>query len=167
MKRGLLLSVLVLVVAACSIATVSAHAGSTRSLCATAKQRGYVPDGDVCSDALTADVDGDGRGDLVLLYGRPITGAGASLRAYPETLKVVRTGGATVATRLKPAIAVPGIIAVGNVNETPGDELFIYGSWISSGAQVDVYSLYAGELVSAGAKLNFGGDSADKFGFDC
>jgi hypothetical protein len=53
------------------------------------------------------------------------------------------------------------------VNANPGDELFIYGSWISSGAQVAVYSFHAGRLVRAGTNLQIGGDSADRFGFDC
>jgi hypothetical protein len=85
---------------------------------------------------------------LVLLYSRPITGAGASLKA-----------------RLAPSIPGPGIIAVGNVNARSGDELFVRGCWI--GAEVDLYSFYAGRLVRAGGKLYIDGASADKFGFDC
>jgi hypothetical protein len=145
----------------------SDRAESRGSLCATAKRLGYVPQHDACSDALTADVDGDGRPDLVLLYARPITGAGASLKAYPGTLKVVRASGATVEVRLAPQIPAPGIVAVGSVNTIPGGELFLYTSWYSSGPQVAVYSLQAGKLVNAGVSLNFGGDSANRFGFDC
>jgi hypothetical protein len=146
---------------------VSGHADRIRSLCLKAKRLGYVPRRDVCSDAITADVDGDGRPDLVLLYARLITGTGASLKAYPETLKVVLAGGGVAQARFAPAIPGPGIVAVGNVNASPGDELFIYGSWISSGAQVEVFSFNAGKLVRAAANLQMGGDSADRFGFNC
>jgi hypothetical protein len=146
---------------------ISGRSDSTISLCSTAKRRGYVPERDVCSDALTADIDGDGRLDLVLLYARPITGAGASLKAYPETLKVVRAVGGTIQARLRPTTPAPGIVAVGNVNGRPGDELFVDTNWTSSGPQVLVYSFLAGTLVDSGATLNFGGDSADRFGFSC
>jgi hypothetical protein len=145
----------------------SSQADGTQSLCMKAKRFGYVPVHDVCSDALTADIDGDGRPDLVLLYARPITGTGASLKAYPETLKVIRASGGVVQAHFKPAIPGPGIVAVRNVNANPGDELFIYSSWISSGAQVRVYSFHAGKLIRGGANLQMGGDSADRFGFDC
>jgi hypothetical protein len=84
----------------------------------------------------------------VLLYSRPITGAGASLKAYPGTLEVVRASGGTVKARLAPSIPGPGIIAVGDVNARSGDELFVRGYWI--GAEVDIYSFYAGRLVRAG-----------------
>jgi hypothetical protein len=145
----------------------SPAADGTQSPCSKAKRLGYVPNQDVCSDALTTDIDGDGRPDLVLLYAHPITGTGASLKAYPETLKVVRASGGVVTARLKPAIPSPGIVAIANVNADPGDELFIYGSWISSGAQIEVYGFHAGTLVQAGGTLQMGGDSADRFGFNC
>lgn len=145
----------------------SSHADGTQSFCIKAKRLGYVPARDVCSDALTADIDGEGRPDLVLLYARPITGTGASLKAYPETLKVIRASGEVVQVHFKPVVPGPGIVAVRNVNANPGDELFIYGSWISSGAQVQVYSFDAGKLIRARANLQMGGDSADRFGFNC
>lgn len=146
---------------------VSSHYQSTPSLCTEAKRLAYVPERDVCSDALTANVDDQGRPDLVLLYGHPITGAGATLKAFPETLKVVGASGRIAQTTLAPSIPGPGIVAVGNVNASPGDELFIYGSWISSGAQIQVFSFKVGQLVRAKANLQIGGDSADRFSFNC
>jgi hypothetical protein len=74
---------------------ISGRTNTTNSLCAGAKRAGYVPERDVCSSALRADIDGDGRPDLVLLYAHPITGAGASLTAYPDVLEVVRADGGT------------------------------------------------------------------------
>ena len=79
---------------------ISSHSQSTQSLCTEAKRLAYVPERDVCSDALTANVDGQRRPDLVLLYGHPITGAGASLKAFPETLKVVGASGRIAQTTL-------------------------------------------------------------------
>jgi hypothetical protein len=146
---------------------ISGRSDSTNSLCVRAKRDGYVPERDVCSSALSANVDGGGRPDLVLLYTHPITGAGASLKAYPETLELVRADGRTVRARLKPTTPAPSIVAVGNVNGTAGAELFVATNWISSGPEVLVYSFRSGKLVNAGVKLNMGGDSADRFGFSC
>jgi len=147
---------------------LASHAADgTQSLCTKARRLGYVPKQDVCSDALTTDIDGDGRRDLVLLYAHPITGTGASLKAYPETLKVVRAEGETIQARLRPTTPAPGIVAVANVNGRPGDEVFVATNWTSSGPQVLVYSLLAGRLIGSGATLNFGGDSANRFGFSC
>lgn len=138
-----------------------------QGLCLKAKRLGYVPVHDVCSAALKADIDGDGQPDLVVLYARAITGSGASLKAYPETLKVIRASGGGVQIHLKPSTPGPGIVAVRNVNGNPGGELFVYSSWISSGAQVEVFSFHGGRLIRAGVNLQMGGDSADRFGFDC
>jgi hypothetical protein len=147
---------------------LASHAAdATQTMCGKAKRLGYVPKQDVCSDALTADIDGDGRPDLVLLYARPITGAGASLKAYPETLKVVRAEGGTIQARLKPTTPAPGLIAVDNVNGRRGDALFVATNWTSSGPEVLIYSFLAGNLVDSGATLNVGGDSADRFGINC
>lgn len=148
-------------------ALIPAGGKRVHSLCENAKRHGYVPGRDVCSDALRADVDGDGHPGLVLLFARPVTGTSASPKAYPETLEVVRASGGVVKTRFKPTLPGAGIVAVGKVNSEPGDEIFVYDSWISSGAQVAVYSFRAGRLVRAGPNLQMGGDSADRFGFDC
>lgn len=136
-------------------------------LCAVAQRRGYVPKRDVCSDALWADVDGDGRRELVLVYGRQITGAGASLKAYGQTLEVVRADGRLIRASLRPSIPGPSVVAVGTPGALRGAALFVAMDWSSSGPEVRVYTVAHGKLLDAGATLSMGGDSANRFGFQC
>jgi len=150
-----------------SMSSASAASPSTwvgvRDLCGLAKRDGYVPSADRCFSTLIADVDGDGRPDLVLLYGRPSSRAESGL----ETLKVVRASGGVLKAKLVATSPPPRVVAAGRVNARSGAELFVYVSWISSGANVAVFDFQTGRLVRAPVILNFGGDSASRFGFDC
>lgn len=144
-------------------AAVLARAG----LCAQAKRRGYVPPRDVCSDAFWADVDGDGRRELVLVYGRALSASGSSPRAYGQTLAVVRRHGRELRARLRPSIPAPSVVAIGRLGMSRGAALFVATDWSSSGPQVRVYSVFRGRLLDAGAALSMGGDAASRFGFAC
>jgi hypothetical protein len=178
-KRLLLLAVLIpvgLLVAPTQVAATprqyssewrSAYGNTAGTVCRAAKRHGYVPASDSCYGALRADVDGERRGELVLLYGRPPTGAGATLKAYPATLEVVRTGGLLSTVRLVPTTPDPEILTVAKVNADPGAELFTVTSSGGGTAEVAVYSFRSGRLMRADARLYFGGNSALKFGFTC
>jgi hypothetical protein len=117
---------------------------------------------------IRADVDGDGRPDLILLYGRLSHQRIGDL--YVPTsfvLKVVRARGGVVKTRIPAPEADPTILEVGHDSDEPGAQLFILVARISSGSSVEVYSLHAGRLTNAGPTLGVGGDSGAKSGFTC
>ncbi len=136
----------------------------------------YLPARSGCVIVRRADLAGDGQQDLVLLYSRlsrrhvSWTGAPASLRrmylADQSFLRVVPpTGDAVTATVAGTKSAA--ILAIAHVNGDPGDEVFIQTSQISSGSTAVVYGYRNRRLVPAGVTLAYGGDSADKAGFDC
>ena len=137
-------------------------------LCPLAPRNRYLPARSGCLTVIRADVDGDGRPDLVLLYGRLSHQRIGDL--YVPTsfvLKVVRGSGGVVQTRIPAPEADPTILEVGPVSDDPGVELFILVARISSGSSVEVYSFHAGRLIDAGPTLGVGGDSAQKAGFAC
>jgi Protein of unknown function (DUF4232) len=137
-------------------------------LCPLASRNRYLPARSGCVTVMRADVDGKGRPDLVLLYGRLSHQRTGDL--YVPTsfvLKVVRAGGGVVQVRVPAPEADPTILEVGHVSDEPGVELFILVARISSGSSVEVYSFHAGRLIDAGPMLGVGGDSAQKAGFTC
>lgn len=153
--------------------------GVETGACPLAPPNRYLPARSGCVTVTRGDVDGDGRPDLILVYshlsGRhPSDYAGArplppSLRhdfvAKAAFLKVVFANGASVSARLETRAAA--VDALANVNEDPGREIFLEIWRISSGATGAAYSFANGRLVSAGAPLGYGGDSASKAGFNC
>jgi len=137
-------------------------------LCTVAKRQQLMPARDTCVNALKADVTGDGRADLVLLYDRTRPGTGGSVEFGPYTLKVVPAGGggaleSRVASQLPPVL----FVAAGRVNDEPGVALFVQVARISSGSEVAIYSDQAGRLTRSRVTLTYGGDSTSRFGFSC
>ena len=145
----------------------ASHGDPAGVLCATAKRHGYVPAVDSCWSALRTDADGKRPGELVLLYGRPPTGAGATLRAYPATLKVVRRPGIVSTTHLAATTPDPEILTVAKLNADRGAEVFVITSSGGGTAEVAVFSFGSGGLERAKTSLYYGGNSALKFGFTC
>ncbi len=138
------------------------------NVCPLASRSRYLPARSGCVTVLRADVEGNGRLDLVLLYERLSHRRVGDL--YVPTsfvLKVVRASGGVVQTRIPVPEAAPTIVEVGHINAEPGVALFILVTRISSGSSVDVYTFDAGRLVGAGRMFGYGGDSGLRAGFTC
>jgi hypothetical protein len=131
-----------------------------------------------CVTVVRADVNGDGRPDLILVYSRlsrryPSGYAGGippSLRrefvAEAAFLKIVLANGRSVSTRLSQTRAA-AIESVAHINDDPGSETVLAVGRTSSGAAAVAYGYHDGRLVPAGVTLNYGGDSAAGGGFNC
>jgi len=128
---------------------------------------------------MRADVTGDGRMSLILVYSRLSRGhpnwfAGGttppSLQhdfvAEAAFLKIVLANGTSATARLPQARAA-WIDAISHVNDNPGGEIFLDAGRSSSGGWMLAYGYQDGRLVPAGVTLNYGGDSADGAGFSC
>jgi hypothetical protein len=126
-----------------------------------------VPAQDACVNALAADVTGDGRADLVLLYDRTHTARNGTVSFGPYTLKVIAAGGGVLESRVHSTLPPSVIVAAARVNDEPGVELFIQVARISSGSGVAIYSDQGGRLVRSNVTLTYGGDSGTRFGFSC
>jgi hypothetical protein len=136
----------------------------------------YLPARSGCVIVRRADLAGARQQDLVLLYSRlsarhvSWAGAPASLRrmylADQSFLRVVPPAGGTV-TATVAGTKTAAILAIAHVNGDPGDEVFLQTSQISSGSTAVAYGYQDGRLVPAGVTLAYGGDSADKAGFNC
>jgi hypothetical protein len=146
--------------------------GVATGACPIAAPNRYLPPRSGCVTVRRAEVAGDGRPDLTLLYSHLSHERAGQLgltRLYVATsamLRVVRARGGGATTRVDGAKAA-AIVGVADVNDDPGDELFIQVSQISSGATAVAYGFDDGRLVPAGVTLDYGGDSATKAGFDC
>jgi hypothetical protein len=138
------------------------------SVCPLARPNRYLPPHSGCVSVTRADMYGDGRSDLVLVYAR-LSDRKLGQLYVPRyfSLKVVRPGGASVRTRLKPDQSDPVILFAGRAGFDRAASVFIVNQQISSGSSAIVYSVAQGRLVPAGVSLAFGGDSADKATFAC
>ena len=85
-----------------------------------------------------ADLDGDGRADLITL-GRASAGHGV----ITATLATGRRISVTTSTV---AVTLPGLATVGNVDGRPGDELFVDSEHISTNEFIGVYTYWKGQL---------------------
>jgi hypothetical protein len=134
--------------------------------CPLAPANRYLPARVGCVTVERADVDGDGRPDLILLYAtlaRNQSGTGFVPRRF--TLKVVRASGGMLTARV-PHLENDTILRVRNVNGRPGAEIFIQEGSISSGSFARVYTFDGRRLLRAGG-FTYGGDSASRYGFVC
>lgn len=152
--------------------------------CPVAPANRYLPPRSGCVTVARADLTGDGRMDLVIVYSHlnhknaAYGGGPPQWRHYfgavDATLEVVLPGGKEIATRLTTTyrrrtypIHVATTIAVKHVSNQPGDEVFLAIGHISSGSTAAAYGLKNGHLVSAGVQLAYGGDSGLQAGFNC
>jgi hypothetical protein len=136
------------------------------TVCPLAAPNRYLPKRAGCVSVDRADIDGDGYPDLILLYGHPTTHrarGGFVTRAY--TLKILRSRGGELTKRMH-LVEPPTITAIANVNNQPGDEIFLHLGSISSGSTVGVYAFDGRRLLRVGT-FNYGGDSAVAEGFAC
>jgi hypothetical protein len=152
--------------------------GVASGVCPLAPTNRYLPARSGCVTAIRADINGDGRPDLILVYSRlgrrhPYACAGGvppsvkhDFVADAAFLRVVLAGGGAATTKVEGAPAA-AVDAVAHVNDAPGREVFLEVARISSGASAVAYGFRDGRLVPAGITLDDGGDSADKSGFDC
>ncbi len=108
-----------------------------------------------------ADVDGDGRPDLIIVFSRlgseHPSGAPclrAEFLAKAACLKVVLANGTSVCARIRAtsATTAAAIDAVAHVNDDPGDEIFREVERISSGATGVAYGLHNDRLRVARAE---------------
>jgi hypothetical protein len=133
------------------------------STCPAAPANQYLPHGVGCVTVRLADVDGDGKPDLVLLY----THANVKNFNYRFTLAVVRAAGGTVTIRVPDSDIPATINRLRNVNQSSGAEVFVHESHISTDETMGVYTFDGHRLRRAGAFLYGGSDSGIKFGFTC
>lgn len=151
--------------------------GVASGMCRLAPLNHYLPPRSGCVSVRVADVDGDGRPDLILLYSRLSNERAPSFSESPPSwrhmyvashafVRVVRASGGVLTARIPDARAT-AFDSVAQVNDDPGDELFIQVSQISSGSTNVAYSFDAGQLVPSGVLLGSGGDSGARAGFDC
>jgi hypothetical protein len=172
----------------------SAHAGTSRlfpaapstqnygvtvpTYCALAPRNRYLPAWSGCVTAEVADLSGDGRPDLILVYSRlshshvsSFSGSPSKLyQAKQAMLRVVSPEGVITTAPIptnRGGTTAAAILAITHVNDKPGKEIFLTIQQISSGAYEVAYGLHAGRLISAGVGLSSGGDSATRTGFDC
>jgi hypothetical protein len=130
--------------------------------CSAAPANRYLTSPAGCLSVRLADVDGDDRPDLVLLYTHPGVNYGVSR----FTLKVYRASGGVLTAQL-PAGDIPAtFLVLRNVNARPGVEIFVHTMHLSNGETLFVYTFAAGRLQRAGG-FTYGGDAFVQFGVTC
>jgi hypothetical protein len=133
------------------------------SRCPAAPANRYLTAPAGCLTVRLADVDGDGKLDVVLLYTEP----GGKNYVHRFTLKVVRASGGVLTTRLPEGDIPAAISRLRNVNGRPGVEIFIHFVHVSTAESVAVYSFGSNRLQLSG-ELSYGGyDAGLRFGFTC
>ena len=162
----------------------AALAGVSGWECPLAPANRYLPARSGCVTALRANVTGDGRADLVIAYSHlnhespAFPGEPRRWKHYfgaeAATLEVVLPGGRRISTRITTPyrghaypVRAAAIIALRHVSDTPGEEIFLEISQISSGAGAVAYGLQGNRLIPAGVLLSYGGDSGSQAGFSC
>jgi hypothetical protein len=130
------------------------------SRCPAAPANRYLKGPAGCLSVRLADVDGDGRPDLVALYAHPGT-------AYRFRLVVRRASGGALAARLSAADIPATIQRVRDVNGRPGVEIFIHDAHITTEEDMAVYTAAHGRLTRAGRLAYGGSDHGIRFGFTC
>ena len=139
---------------------------SAVSACPLAAPNRYLTGRVGCVTVDRADVDGDGRRDLILLYAR--LGRQRFAGWFIPTsfvLEVVRASGGVLTVRV-PHLENDVIIRARNVNDLPGAEIFVREGRISSRSFAGVYAFDGRRLHRAG-EFTYGGDSAQRYGFVC
>jgi hypothetical protein len=134
------------------------------SSCPAAPANRYLTGPAGCLSVRLADVDGDGKPDLVLLYTHP----GVQSFDYDFTLKVYRASGGTLTAQL-PAGDIPAtFLLLRNVNRRPGVEIFIHTDHISTNETMAIYT-FNGTMLQDAGKFAYGGYDIGEvqFGVTC
>ncbi len=106
-----------------------------------------------------ADVNGDGRLDLVTLR-RTGTLKG-------ELMVALAGGGRLSVATPSDATWLPGLVATGNVDGRPGEELFVDTTHVSTAESIGIYADWRGSLVRAGTLPAYGNDYGVLYGITC
>lgn len=106
-----------------------------------------------------ADVDGDGRPDLITLRRHPV---------LVGHLNVRLASGRRLAARMRSdAPFVPGLATAGNVNGIRGEELFVDIQHFAANDVIGVYTYARGRLRLAGTAMAYGSDFPVRNGITC
>jgi hypothetical protein len=134
-----------------------------RGPCPIAPRNRYLPPGAGCVTSRLADVDGDGRPDLVLLFAKP----GRPGPADVFYLKVVRARGGSVLYRVGDQSFPIRLVLLANANDRPGVELFLHQGHNTSYESMGVYT-FSGRALRRAGELHFDGtDFGLRYGFTC
>ena len=106
-----------------------------------------------------ADVNGDGRPDLVTL--RHVDASKGKL-----TVMLARGGRLSVTTP-SDAVWVPGLVAAGNVDGHSGEELFVDVTHVTTAESISIYTYWQAHLVKAGTLSAYGYDYGILYGLTC
>jgi Immunoglobulin-like domain of bacterial spore germination len=106
-----------------------------------------------------ADVNGDGRLDLVTLRR---TGASKG-----ELAVALAGGGHRLVATPSDATWLPGLVASGNVDGRPGEELFVDVTHVSTSESIGIYTYWRGSLMRAGTLPAYGNDYGVLYGITC
>lgn len=131
--------------------------------CPPAPAGGLVPAGSGCVTVRRADVLGNGRTDLVLLYARLNTHG----EALGFTLEVVAPGGRRLTLRLARTDMNISVALVRNVNARPGVELFLHEGHVTTDEVMGVYTFDGRRLALAGRFAFDGVEAGILSGFTC
>ena len=175
-RRPAAILVLALVVPAAVAAVASGRAagsafpgapGSQRfpqfGRCPIAAPSRYLPRHSGCVSMRRADVDGDGRTDLIVLYGH----LNAKQIATGFTLEVVRAQGEIIRIAVPRSELNATIARLRNVNGRPGVEIFVHDAHITTEEVMGIYSFDGHRLRRAGGLPYDGQEAGIRFGFTC
>ncbi len=152
--------------------------GVESDACPLAAANRYLPPRSGCVEVVRADLGGNDRTDLIVIYSRlsgrhPSWFAGGpppNLRHdfVPKAafLEVVQANGSAASARIPQATAT-WIDSISRVSNDSGEEIFLEIGRTSSGATMTAYGYQNRKLVPAGVTLAIGGDSASKAGVNC
>jgi hypothetical protein len=139
--------------------------------CPLAPPNRYLPRRAGCVTVRRADVDGDGRRDLVLLYAR------LDARGYPIfssrdpksgfTLKVVRRGRSVVAAHVPRGDLNARILRAADLNARAGIELLVHEYHVTTSEGVGVYTFGRDTLRRAHGFVFDGSDAGIVSGLTC
>jgi len=106
-----------------------------------------------------ADVNGDGRLDLVTLRRTGVSKG--------ELTVALRGGGRLSVATPSDAVWLPGLVASGNVDGRPGEELFVDVVHVTTAESISIYTDWRGSLVRAGTLSAYGNDYGVLYGITC
>jgi hypothetical protein len=134
------------------------------SSCPAAPTNPYLTSPAGCLSVREADVDGDGRPDLLLLYTHP----GVKRFNYHFTLKVFLASGGIVTVQLSAGDIPASFLLLRNVNGRPGVEMFVHTAHISTSEEAAIYTFNGIALQRAGSFAYDGYDIGEvQFGIVC